>query len=151
MGNVRTYSKKEAALYLTGMFGQNMIYNVVATGLYYYFQNVICLNAVALGWIFAIARVWDAINDPMMGAIVDKTHTKWGKCRPYLLFAPLVICIITCLAFLNGDYAAAKADGSSTKMFLITAWAAISYILWGMSYTVGDIPLWGIISRMSED
>ena len=151
MGNVRTYSKKEAALYLTGMFGQNMIYNVVATGLYYYFQNVICLNAVALGWIFAIARVWDAINDPMMGAIVDKTHTKWGKCRPYLLFAPLVICMITCLAFLNGDYAAAKADGSSTKMFLITAWAAISYILWGMSYTVGDIPLWGIISRMSED
>lgn len=86
-----------------------------------------------------------------MGAIVDKTHTKWGKCRPYLLFAPLVICIITCLAFLNGDYAAAKAHGSSTKMFLITAWAAISYILWGMSYTVGDIPLWGIISRMSED
>ena len=57
MGNVRTYSKKEAALYLTGMFGQNMIYNVVATGLYYYFQNVICLNAVALGWIFAIAKL----------------------------------------------------------------------------------------------
>ena len=87
----------------------------------------------------------------MMGTIVDKTRTKWGKCRPYLLFAPPVICIITCVAFLNGNYAAAKAAGHSTSMVLIVAWAAISYILWGMSYTVADIPLWGIISRMSED
>ncbi|MBQ9531805.1 MAG: MFS transporter [Eubacterium sp.] len=146
----KTYTKKEAALYLTGMFGQNMIYNIIATGLYFYFQNVICLPAIALGWIFAIARVWDAINDPMMGAIVDKTKTKWGKCRPYLLFAPPFICLITCVTFLNGNYAVAKESGNKTAMFLIVAWAAISYILWGMSYTVGDIPLWGIISRMSE-
>lgn len=150
MEAVRTYTKKEASLYLTGMFGQNMIYNVVATGLYFYFQNVICLPAIALGWIFAIARVWDAINDPIMGSIVDKTRSKWGKCRPYLIFSPFIICIITCVAFINGNYATAKSNGSSTAMVLIVAWAAVSYILWGMSYTVGDIPLWGIISRMSE-
>jgi len=150
MSSAKTYKKTEAALYLTGMFGQNMIYNIIATGLYFYFQNVICLPAIALGWIFAVARVWDAVNDPMMGAIVDKTKTKWGKCRPYLLFAPPFICIITCVAFLNGNYASAKENGNGTAMFLIVAWAAISYILWGMSYTVGDIPLWGIISRMSE-
>ena len=150
MSSAKTYKKTEAALYLTGMFGQNMIYNIIATGLYFYFQNVICLPAIALGWIFAIARVWDAVNDPMMGAIVDKTKTKWGKCRPYLLFAPPFICLITCVAFFNGNYAAAKESGNSTAMFLIVAWAAVSYILWGMSYTVGDIPLWGIISRMSE-
>lgn len=150
MGDIRTYTKKEAAMYLTGMFGQNMIYNIVATGLYYYFQNVICLPAIALGWIFAIARVWDAINDPMMGSIVDKTRSKWGKCRPYLIFSPILICIVTCVAFLNGNYAAAKTNGNSAAMILIVTWAAISYILWGMSYTVGDIPLWGIISRMSE-
>lgn len=146
-----TYTKKERNMYLTGMFGQNMLYNIVSTGLYYYFQNVICLPALALGWIMAIARVWDAINDPMMGAIVDKTHSKWGKCRPYLIFCPAVICLITCLAFINGNYAAAKLNGSSGAMVLIVGWAAISYILWGMAYTVGDIPLWGIISRMSED
>ena len=151
MAQVKTYTKKERNMYLTGLFGQNMIYNIVATGLYYYFQNVICLPAIALGWLFAIARVWDAINDPMMGTIVDKTKTKWGKCRPYLMFAPPVICLITCMTFLNGNYAAAKAEGRSTAMILIVAWAAISYILWGMSYTVADIPLWGIISRMSED
>lgn len=45
-------------MYLTGMLGQNLIYNIVATGLYFYFQNVICLPAMALGWIFALARVW---------------------------------------------------------------------------------------------
>ncbi len=148
---VNTYTGKEAAMYLTGMFGQNMIYNIVATGLYYYFQNVICLNAVALGWIFAIARVWDAVNDPMMGTIVDRTNTKWGKCKPYLLFCPILICVITCLTFVNGNYATAKLNGNGTAMVLITAWAAISYILWGMSYTIGDIPLWGIIPRLTED
>ena len=150
MPSAKTYTKKEAAMYLTGMFGQNMIYNVIATGLYFYFQNVICLDAVALGWIFAIARVWDAVNDPMMGAIVDKTSTKWGKCKPYLMFAPPFICLITCLTFLNGNYAVAKESGNKTAMVLILGWAAISYILWGMSYTIGDIPLWGVISRMSE-
>lgn len=145
-----TYTKKEAGLYLTGLFGQNMIYNIVSTGLYYYFQNVICLPAVALGWIFAIARIWDAINDPMMGSIVDKTKTKWGKCKPYLLFAPIVICVITCAAFLNGNYATEKMNNNSLAMVLIVTWAAVSYVLWGMSYTAGDVPIWGVISRMSE-
>ena len=147
---VQTYTKRERNMYLTGLFGQNMIYNITATGLYYYFQNVICLPAVALGWIFAIARVWDAINDPIMGSIVDRTHSKWGKCKPYLLFAPGVICLITCVAFINGNYAEAKNAGNSTAMVLIVGWAAVSYILWGMAYTAGDIPLWGIIPRMSE-
>lgn len=151
MDKVQTYTKRERNMYLTGMFGQNMLYNIIATGLYYYFQNIICLPAVALGWIFAIARVWDAINDPIMGSIVDKTKSKWGKCRPYLIFSPIVICIITCVSFLNGNYAEAKLAGNKTAMVFIVAWAAISYVLWGMSYTVGDIPLWGIISRMSED
>ncbi len=144
----RTYTKKELGGYLVGMFGQNLIYNIVATGLYFYFQNVICLPAMALGWIFAIARIWDAINDPMMGTIVDKTRTKWGKCRPYLIFFPAVIGAVTILAFLNGNYAEAS---TSTQKVLIVAWAAISYIAWGMVFTVCDIPLWGITSLMTED
>ncbi|MBR5753004.1 MAG: MFS transporter, partial [Clostridia bacterium] len=80
---------------MTGMFGQNMIYQIATTGLYFYFQNVICLPAMALGWIMALARVWDAVNDPIMGNFVDRTHTKWGKCRPYLIFGPPVIMVIT--------------------------------------------------------
>lgn len=144
----RTYSGKELAGYLVGMFGQNLIYNIISTGLYFYFQNVICLPAMALGWIMTIARIWDAINDLMMGTIVDKTRSRWGKCRPYLLFAPAVIGIITILTFLNGNYA--TADSTAQKV-LIVAWAGISYVLWGMSFTVCDIPLWGITSLITED
>ena len=144
----RTYSGKELAGYLVGMFGQNLIYNIISTGLYFYFQNVICLPAMALGWIMTIARIWDAINDLMMGTIVDKTRSRWGKCRPYLLFAPAIIGIITILTFVNGNYA--TADSTSQKV-LIVAWAGISYVLWGMSFTVCDIPLWGITSLITED
>ena len=243
--NVKTYTKKELVGYLTGLAGQNIIYNIIATGLAFYFQSVIFLPAIACSLIFALARVWDAINDPMMGTIVDKTHTKWGKCKPYLLFVPAIIMVTTILPFLNGMYAEPNdlhevalqeqnayvaftdseltkeleydgvkylfvpADGSwelqkdaegktvmdadgnivktkvmiytaddkqpvtdtalaetvlqefqselgfvkkdGTKAVLIIAWAAISYILWGMTYTIGDIPLWGVTSLMTED
>ena len=145
---VKTYTKKEAAGFLTGMFGQNLIYNIVATGLYFYFQNVICLPAMALGWIMAIARVWDAVNDPMMGTIVDKTRSKWGKCRPYLIIFPAIIGVITILTFINGNYAEAS---SQAQKVLIVGWAAVSYIAWGMCFTVCDIPLWDITSLMTED
>ena len=144
----KTYTKKEAAGYLVGMFGQNLIYNIVATGLYFYFQNVICLPAMALGWIMTIARIWDAINDPMMGTIVDKTHSKWGKCRPYLIIFPAIIGVITILTFINGNYAEAS---STAQKVLIVGWAAVSYIAWGMCFTVCDIPLWGLTSLMTED
>lgn len=144
----RTYTGKELGGYLVGMFGQNLIYNIVATGLYFYFQNVICLPAMALGWIMTIARIWDAINDPMMGTIVDKTKTKWGKCRPYLIIFPGIIGAVTILTFLNGNYANAT---TTTQKVLIVAWAGISYIAWGMCFTVCDIPLWGITSLMTED
>ena len=148
MGEKRTYTGKELGGYLVGMFGQNLIYNIVATGLYFYFQNVICLPAMALGWIMTIARIWDAINDPMMGTIVDKTKTKWGKCRPYLIIFPGIIGVVTILTFINGNYATAS---STAQKVLIVAWAAISYIAWGMCFTVCDIPLWGITSLMTED
>ena len=143
-----TYTKKERNMYLIGMAGQNMIYNIIGTGLYFYYQSVIFLPAIAISIFMAIARVWDAINDPMMGTFVDKTHTKWGKCRPYLLFCPAVIFVITVLCFVNGRYS--EANSTATNV-LIIVWAAISYILWGMSYTVGDIPLWGITSLMTDD
>ena len=143
-----TYTPKERNLYLTGLLGQNMIYNIIGTGLVFYFQSVLFIPAMATGVIFAIARVWDAINDPMMGTIVDRTNTKWGKCRPYLIFVPAAVCVITILCFCNGIYGS---QNSSTVNGLIIAWAGVSYILWGMTYTVGDIPLWGITARMTDD
>ena len=146
--SVKTYSSKERAGYLVGLAGQNMIYNIISSGLMYYFQSVIFLPAMAYSTIVAIARVWDAINDPMMGTIVDKTHTKWGKCKPYLLFVPAIVMVITILCFINGQYSASL---ETWKKVVIIAWAGVSYVMWGMSYTAGDIPLWGVTSLMTED
>lgn len=142
-----TYTKKERNMYLLGMLGQNMIYNIIGTGLTFYFQSVIFIPAMAISIFMAVARVWDAINDPMMGSIVDRTRTKWGKCRPYLLFCPTLIFVVTVLCFINGRY---STDNTTLQNTLIIGWAAVSYILWGMSYTVGDIPLWGITALMTE-
>ncbi len=143
-----TFTGKELTGYLVGLAGQNIIYNIISGGLQYYWQSIIFLPAMAISVIFFIARVWDAINDPMMGSIVDHTRTKWGKCKPYLMFIPVPVGIITILTFCNGTYT----DYSSTGMHvLIIAWAAISYILWGMLYTIGDIPLWGVTSLMTDD
>lgn len=142
-----TYTKKERNMYLLGMAGQNMVYNIIGTGLYFYYQSVIFIPAIAISVFMAVARVWDAINDPMMGTIVDRTHTKWGKCKPYLLFCPAVVLAVTILCFINGRY---SENATTLHNVLVIGWAAVSYILWGMCYTVGDIPLWGITSLMTE-
>lgn len=144
---LNTYTKKERNMYLAGLAGQNIIYNVIGAGLQYYFESVIFMPALAIGIIMTAARVWDAFNDPMMGTIADRTSTKIGKFRPYLLCIPLPILIITTLCFVNfGFYTDPEASQS-----LIIGWAAFMYLLWGMTYTVGDIPLWGITAVMTED
>lgn len=145
---LNTYSGKELTGYLVGLAGQNIIYNITAAALMFYFQSVIFLPAMAYSTIVAVARVWDAINDPMMGSIVDRTHTKWGKCKPYLLFVPAVVLITTILPFFNVQY---DTGMPMWQKILVVGWAGLSYILWGMSYTAGDIPLWGVTSLMTED
>ncbi len=148
---LNTYSKKEKNMYLIGMAGQNCIYSIISSVLAYYMQFTILIPAATVSIIMTIARVWDAFNDPMMGTIVDKTKTKWGKCRPYLLFVPVPVSIITMLCFTNFGFYTTDAGLFEGKNFLVVMWAACMYILWGMTYTAGDIPLWGITARITED
>lgn len=143
-----SYTAKERNGYLVGMAGQNIIYGIISSGLAFYFSNVIALPAMAISVIMAIARVWDAINDPMMGTFVDKTKSKWGKCRPYLIIMPAIIMVGTILCFANGIY---SSQNTLAENVLIIGWAGVSYILWGMLYTAADIPIWGIASRMTAD
>ncbi len=148
MNEVKTYSKKESTAYLIGMAGQNMIYNIIGAALAYYMQFTVLIPAIAVTAIMTAARVWDAFNDPIMGTIVDRTRTKWGKCRPYLIFVPAVIFVVTVLCFVNVGF---YGQGSAARDAFIIIWAAVTYILWGMTYTVGDIPLWGSPALMTED
>ena len=147
---LKTYSRLERDMYMTGLFGQNIIFNVAAAFANYYMQSVLFIPVSIIGTVLVVAQVWDAFNDPIMGTIVDRTRTKWGKCRPYLIFVPVVNGIITMLCFLCMPYD--NADGASAlKNALVVLWAGGFYILWGMTYTAGDIPLWGISALMTED
>lgn len=143
---LKTYSASERNWYLIGLAGQNMIYNIIGAALSYYLQFTLLIPALTVSIIMAAARVWDAFNDPMMGTIVDYTRTKWGKCRPYLMILPIPIMIITIACFTNfGFYGQGLVSNG-----LIVFWAAFTYILWGMIYTMADIPLWGVTSLMTE-
>lgn len=148
---LNTYSKKERNLYLIGLAGQNCIYSTISSALAYYMQFTILIPAATVSIIMMIAKVWDAFNDPFMGTLVDKTKTKWGKCRPYLLFVPIPISIITMLCFTNFGFYTTDVGLLEGKNLLVVLWAACIYILWGTIYTAGDIPLWGVTARMTED
>lgn len=152
MGNqLKTYTGRERNAYLVGLAGQNILYNIIGAALAYYLQFTILIPAIAVSVIMAVARVWDAFNDPMMGTIVDKTRTKIGKCRPYLLATPLPILIITILCFTNFGFFDSSMGMFEGRNALIVIWAAATYVMWGMTYTVGDIPLWGVTALMTED
>jgi sugar (glycoside-pentoside-hexuronide) transporter len=147
---LRTYTPKERNIYLISLAGQNVIYNIIGACLAYYLQFTILIPAMSVSLIMTLARVWDAFNDPIMGTIVDRTRTKIGKCRPYLIAVPIPILIITLLCFTNFGFYGDAANSKALNNWIV-AWAAITYILWGMTYTVGDIPLWSVTALMTED
>lgn len=144
---MNTFTKREKNAYLIGVVGQNILYGVISAGLPYYYQSVIFLPAMAISIIFAVAKAIDAVKDPLMGTLIDRTYSKWGKCRPYLIFSPVFICIATILTFLNGTYGS---YGNSKANFLIIVWAALTYFLWGVVFTFADVPLWTLPSLMTE-
>ena len=92
---------REKICYGIGAVGLDLSYGMFYSFLSYYLSSVLGLKEAFLLVLTPIARIWDGINDPMMGTIVDKTRTKWGKCRPYLIYFPAVIGIVTILAFIN--------------------------------------------------
>ncbi|MDR3216539.1 MAG: glycoside-pentoside-hexuronide (GPH):cation symporter [Clostridiaceae bacterium] len=145
---LKTYSKKELGAYLSSMFGQNILYNIIGACLAYYLQFTVLIPAIIVSVIMGAARVWDALNDPMMGTLVDRTRTKLGKCRPFLRLVPIPLMILTTLCFTSFGF---YGNGSAALDVGIVAWAAVTYVLWGMVYTVGDIPLWGITALMTEN
>lgn len=144
---VKTYSRKERNAFLIGLMGQNMMYNVVGSCLMYFLQFTVLLPAMTVSTIFTIARIFDALNDPIMGTVVDRTRTKWGKCIPYLRIIPIPVMVISILCYVSFGF---YGDGSKALDVGMTIWAAVTYILWGMIYTIGDIPLWGVTSLMTE-
>lgn len=132
MGN----KKKETGLafkwfHATSLTGTAMIIAaVVASYFSVYMTDTMLLPAASCSIIMFVATLWDAINDPIMGVIADKTHTRFGKYRPYFLFAPVLLTIFGTLIWVNPDFS------TNGKI----AWVLITYIGYGMTVTMYTMP-----------
>ncbi|HHT84117.1 MAG TPA: hypothetical protein GXZ92_06655 [Clostridiales bacterium] len=120
--------------------GQTMIYGLFSM-LMLFMTDYLHISASVAGLIITLTRIFDAVNDPIMGQIVDKTNTKWGKCRPYMLFTPIPVAIFALLMF--APYRFDKAAQ--------TAYAVIIYLLFTIVYTANDIPYWSMSSVITTD
>lgn len=132
--------KERLSFGLAGL-GQNMVYNYTTAYIMVFYTDVVKLLPVAVGTLMLIARVFDAINDPIMGTIIDKTHTKKGKLIPYLKVIPVPMAVFTLLVFFVPDM--------SYTMRLVYAY--VSFILWDLMYTVSDVPYWGLSVAITSD
>lgn len=113
---------------------------MISTYLTIYLTDTVGLAPLFVGNLFLVARVWDAVNDPMMGFIVDNTRTRWGKFRPWILIGTLINAVILVLLF----------KGPELEGFALYAYYSVMYILWGMTYTIMDIPYWSMLPSMSS-
>ena len=120
-------------------FGRSMIYTLMSTFLLIFYTDAMQLTPAHAGLIILAARIFDAANDPIMGIIADKTNTKFGKLRPYLLFSPFLIMIATAALFYVPNL------GYGGRL----AFATITYILWGICFTIQDVPFWGMSAVVS--
>ena len=100
MESKKYLSKKELWMFAVGAGGQGMIYAMMSSYVSDYYVNVLQLPLLFVLLLMLLARVWDAINDPLMGMIVDRHTTKWGTMKPYILFAAVPIAILTFVATL---------------------------------------------------
>ncbi len=126
--------------YGLGALGKDFACAPIYIFLMFYFTDVAGLSAAFVGTIFLAARVLDAVTDPMMGVIVDNTRSKFGKFRPWIVIGTLLNAVVLVGLF-------------STHMFEGTAlyiYAAAAYILWGLTYTIMDIPYWSMIPALSS-
>lgn len=164
--DLKNATTKEILMFSLLPFGLLTIQNVIGNALNVYFTDILGLGMVATGLVLSATKIWDAINDPMMGMIVDKTRTRWGKCRPYLLWMAVPLMVATALLFAPVDFANSPefqisqidlastlatlgdnfhvvrtAEGVNTGNF----WYAVAaYLLFYTAYTAVDIPYQGL-------
>ncbi|PTJ44498.1 melibiose:sodium transporter MelB [Mammaliicoccus sciuri] len=137
----RQVTRKAKYSFGIGAFGKDLVVGLTGTFLMFYFTDILGIAASFVGTLFFAARIWDAINDPVMGMIVDKTKTKWGKFRPWLVIGTLINAVVTVVLFTNFGL-----TGTSLYVFV-----SILYILWGMTYTMMDVPYWSWLPNLTNN
>ena len=122
-------------------FACNLIWQMISLYLLYFYTNVMHLNAGAVSVMFLVTKVIDGISDLIVGFLIDKTNTKWGKSRPWILFGAIPFGVAAVLAF-------SVPNIGQTGMLI---YAYVSYILLSTAYTVVNIPMASILPALSED
>lgn len=140
---VKPFGMQDKVGYMLGDFGNSLLFNFIGSYLLVFYTDAFGISAAAVGTLMAVSRVWDAINDPMMGVIVDKRkRTKDGKFRPYLKYMGIPLGIFTILTFL-------VIPNMPENMKL--PYAYITYIGFGMAYTSINIPYGSLASVLTND
>ena len=134
-------TKKEKFSFGFGVLGKDAICCFVGNFLMFYFTDVLFLAPAFVGTLFFVARIWDAINDPMMGLVVDNTHNRFGKFRTWLLVGTLLNAVVFFAMF--------NTFGLHGKALYI--YVSIAYILYGMTYTIMDVPYWSWLPNLTND
>ncbi|MCI8508443.1 MAG: melibiose:sodium transporter MelB [Lachnospiraceae bacterium] len=134
-------SAKEKYCFGIGAIGKDAICNMVGAFLMLYFTDTLFLAPAFVGVLFFVARIWDAVNDPVMGMIVDNTRTKYGKFRIWLIIGTLINSVVFVLLFYSFHL-----QGTSLYVYV-----SIMYILYGMTYTIMDVPYWSWLPNLTND
>ena len=131
----------EKLAYGVGDFASNLIFATVSTFLMYYYTDIYGLQAVAVGTILFVARFVDAVWDLYLGTLIDRTSTRWGQCRPYLLFASplLAVCVVATFTVPTGS--------DTFKL----AYAYVTYTLLMCTYSLVNIPYIAMPALMTDD
>lgn len=132
---------KTAVGYAVGDFGVNLYFISVMTYLLFFYTDVMGISALAAGGVFAVARLIDALTDPLMGALAERTRSRWGRMRPYILFGALPLAVISVLTFTVPDF---DTPGK-------VAWAYATYILFGLIYTLVTLPYATLTAALTSD
>lgn len=136
-------SLKEKLGYGVGAIGLDLSYGMFYSYLSIYLTNALGIHPGFLLIITPLARLWDGFNDPMMGMVVDRTKTKMGKYRPWILTGAMLNAVVLCLLFNNPGFAS-----GSTGLYV---YAAVLYVLWGMTNTLADIPFWSMVPSFASE
>ena len=135
--------KRNLWFFPLGTVGRDMMYNLVTNFLLTYILFTKGLDAAQLGAITAImvaARVFDAANDPIMGNIIENTHTKWGKFKPWMVIGTVLSCIVVYMVF-----------ATNLKGWDFVVLFGVFYFCYSIAYTMHDISYWGIVPALSSD
>ena len=134
-------SLKEKVGYATGDLACNFIYQTVSSFLLFFYTEVFGISAIAAGFMFLVVRLFDAVIDPLIGTVVDKTNTKYGRFRPYLLYGAFPFAGVAILCFTTPAF--------SEPMKLVYAY--VTYILLSVTYSFVNIPYAALTSAITQD